>query len=105
MRKMHPVQAPAPPSLVFSLLPGALPPLQRRRPLLPLPPALPPWGSAASLFAPKTHAEIDRKFGLLFMLIYGALGLLSGLILVTFPSKRALGTRKRDFHGFDALCK
>ena len=105
MRKMHPVQAPAPRNLVFSLLPRARVVAPRSRPLLPPPPALPPWGAEASLCAPKTHAEIDRQFGLLFVLIYDASGLLLGLILVTFPSKSALGTRKHDFHEFDALCK
>ena len=44
----------------------------------------PPGGGLGTAFRIKKHAGIARKFGLIFMLIHAALGLLLELILVTF---------------------
>ena len=68
----------------------------------------PPGGGLGTAFRSKMHAKIVRKFGLLFMLIRAALGLLLGLIWVTFGDfsiqKRTRDAKTR-FHEFAALCK
>ena len=51
---MHPVQTPAPPGIVFSLLP-------RARLVLPRRPPLSPWEGLGLAFRVKTYAKITRE--------------------------------------------